>query len=143
MSDYLEITDRAVRKQLTSLLEAGVLTKIGKPPKVFYSLKKDDKIKRVAIKKDVEKIINENFLFITPTGETKTGIDGFIYWCDKTGQEPVKTASEYVKTAAKYKKFKKNGLINGQDKFKNNHADGNDNQENEKNRQKLFDQGQL
>ena len=37
LSEYLGITDRAVRKQLKTLLEDGILIKSGKPPKVFYS----------------------------------------------------------------------------------------------------------
>ena len=57
LADFLEITDRAVRKQLKRLLEQEKITKIGKPPKVFYSLKEkieenfdiviDEKIKKV------------------------------------------------------------------------------------------------
>ena len=40
LSDYLDITDRAVRKQLNSLLKKNILRKTGKPPRVFYLLKK-------------------------------------------------------------------------------------------------------
>ena len=35
LAEYLNITDRAVRKQLKNLLETDIIIKIGKPPKVF------------------------------------------------------------------------------------------------------------
>jgi len=39
LTDYLDITDRAFRKQLKALLDCGKVTKIGKPPKVYYSVR--------------------------------------------------------------------------------------------------------
>ena len=41
--DYLGIGDRAVRKQIKNLLDREVITKIGKPPKVFYLIKNSEK----------------------------------------------------------------------------------------------------
>lgn len=118
--DYLLISERAVFKQLANLVFDNKLEKIGKPPFVFYTLKKS-----VAKKENVSKIdnktigvIEENFLFISPTGERKQGLDGFEYWCERTKQSAEKTAIEYVKTLKKYNSFKKNGLINGIEKFK-------------------------
>ena len=43
LTAYLGISDRGVRKQLSSLLTKGLLQKIGKPPKVYYSIKQKDK----------------------------------------------------------------------------------------------------
>ena len=117
--DYLLISERAVFKQLSNLLAEGKLRKIGKPPVVFYLLEKETPAKNESnvINNDVRKIIEENFLFITPTGERRQGLDGFEYWCERTNQKVEKTASEYVKTLKKYNAFKKKGLINGMDKF--------------------------
>ena len=45
ITNYLgNITDRAVRKQLRSLLQKGILTKVGKPPKVYYQI--NNKVKK-------------------------------------------------------------------------------------------------
>jgi len=39
LAEYLStISSRAVRKQLKGLLDKGLLDKIGRPPKVYYSL---------------------------------------------------------------------------------------------------------
>ncbi len=117
--DFLQISDRAVFKQLSNLMAEGVLTKIGRPPKVFYQLKEDKKEAAIfKIAESVRKIINENFLIITPTGERLEGVDGFSYWCQKTKQPIEKTAEEYTRTLKKYQAFKKNGLISGMKKFK-------------------------
>jgi len=41
LADFLDISDRAVRKQLKGLLEKGIIYKVGKPPKVFYLIKEE------------------------------------------------------------------------------------------------------
>jgi len=118
--DYLQISRMAVSKQLSNLLAQGEVIKIGKSPVVFYMIKKE------VIKREVTtiidgktfEIIEENFLFISPTGERKQGMAGFEYWCGRTKQPVEKTALEYVKTFKKYDAFKKNGVIDGIEKFK-------------------------
>ena len=119
--DHFELSDRAIRKQLKKLFENNVLIKSGRPPKVFYSIK--DKCKnyerRLQIEGNNEKIINENFLIITPNGEEKEGIEGFEYWCNKFNLPTQKTANEYIETLKKYSKYKRDGLIDGTYKFEN------------------------
>jgi DNA-binding transcriptional ArsR family regulator/hypoxanthine-guanine phosphoribosyltransferase len=124
--EYLDdITPRAIRKQLKTLLEAGQLRKIGRPPKVFYLLAQQKKTP--TSKKDAPPVIiadatrhaiDTRYLFITPDGEIKQGWDGFVAWCEKTRQEPVKTSREYIATLKKYDAFVKNGLIDGMRKIR-------------------------
>lgn len=121
---FLMVSERAVFRQLSNLVAAGTLVKIGKPPKVFYSLAEKTKTKEnFHVDNKVGKIIENNFLIITATGERKNGMDGFVYWCQKTHQQVEKTASEYVKTLAKYDAFKKNGVIDGMEKFRETFAE--------------------
>ena len=81
LSRYLGITSRAVRKQLSNLLEEDALYKIGKPPKVFYLLAKERQQLGVDyIDPVLKKVIDENFLIITPAGEKKEGFEGFVFW---------------------------------------------------------------
>lgn len=123
--DYLgDITPRAVRKQLKSLLDAGELRKIGRPPKVFYLLVSEKAVHEAEMRerafildKKTRNIIDDRYLFITPDGEMKYGWTGFVAWCDKTKQDPIKTAGEYIDTLRKYDRFSKNGLINGTEKL--------------------------
>lgn len=119
LSDHLAITTRAVRKQLGNLLEEGKIYKIGRPPKVFYLLA-EDKVKQEdnTVPDNLKKIIDENFLNITPAGERQEGFEGFINWCHKRKDPLEKTAEEYVTTLKKYKLYKKDGLIDGMYKMK-------------------------
>lgn len=120
-----DITPRAVRKQLKTLLEAGHLRKIGRPPKVFYLLAHQGETPTsktdahpVVIDDATQHIIDTRYLFITPDGEIKQGWNGFVRWCEKTRQDPVKTSREYIATLGKYDAFVKDGLINGMGKMR-------------------------
>ena len=74
LSDYLEITDRATRKQLANMLNKKILTKVGKPPKVFYLLKTEEKESvDTDIDDNTKDFIEKNYLFISPAGEIKKG----------------------------------------------------------------------
>jgi len=117
--DFLGLSRMAVSKQLLNLISDGKLFKIGKPPKVFYFIaEKKTEIEITEIDESIKKIIEDNFILVTPAGERKEGLDGFAFWCQKTKQPIEKTAVEYVRTLAKYKAFEKNGLLDGMEKFK-------------------------
>ncbi len=120
LSEILEISPRAIFKQLARLILDNKIDKIGRPPKVFYFIKKE-KIAEDKINLDnkTKKIIEENYLIITPSGKRKSGIEGFVYWCNKNKLPIEKTAQEYIETFKKYEKFKKNSLISGMTKIKN------------------------
>ncbi|NCP46766.1 hypothetical protein AUJ42_01030 [Candidatus Collierbacteria bacterium CG1_02_44_10] len=119
LSDHLGITDRAVRKQLSSLLESGVLTKKGRPPTVYYQINSNPPSQpHHSLPTHLTRVISQNYLFITPTGKKLTGIDGFLLWCEKQKLPFEKTAREYVAMVNKFSKYKRQGLINGLSKLK-------------------------
>lgn len=120
LADYLDLSDRAVRKQLSSMFEKDILDKIGKPPKVFYLIKKkEEKVSGAVIDKKIKKIIDDNILTISPVGERRDGFTAFVHWCVNNDYDISKTADEYVKTINKYNRYKKNDLINGISKLNN------------------------
>lgn len=121
LADFLNISDRAVRKQLNNLLENDSLYKNGKPPKVFYFIKKTSEaiVNDDDIAKDIKLRIDRDFLIITPSGDKKEGLVGFKYWCAKNNFPLNKTAKEYFKTTSKYDNYKKDGLISGIKKINN------------------------
>jgi len=121
LSDYLiEITPRAIRKQLKNLLEKGTIRKIGKPPLVYYLLAKGNKPLTIdIIDKEIKHIIDKRYLYVSASGESKAGWEGFLAWCEKTKQNPIKTANDYISTLKKFDKFRKDGLIDGLPKMKN------------------------
>ena len=119
LASFLDITTRAVRKQLSKLFAEKKIEKIGRPPKVFYLIN-DAQKKEVTntVSDELKKLIDENFLIITPVGERKKGFQGFVYWCDRHNLPLEKTVIEYQQTLKKYSSYKKNGLINGMYKMK-------------------------
>lgn len=121
LSDYLsEITPRAIRKQLKNLADKGILRKIGKPPKVYYLLQeKKETLMFEPVDRKIKQIIDRRYLYVSPSGESKSGWGGFLAWCQRTGQDPSKTAKDYISTLKKFDKFQKNGLIDGIPKMKN------------------------
>lgn len=120
IAEYLGISRQALFKHLPKLLAAGIITKIGKPPRVFYLISEFSPVAGdITIPDYLKEQIEERFLVITPAGERKEGLDAFIYWCDRNKLPYHKTAEEYRKTLQKYDTYKKNGLIDGMIKMKN------------------------
>jgi len=125
LSEYLSgITSRAIRKQLKNLLDKGLVRKIGRPPKVYYLLKTSGgELNFGKIDKQMRNFINEKYLFISPAGESMLGWQGFLAWCEKTKQDPIKTAKEYISTVKKFDRFRKNKLVDGMAKMKDTFKD--------------------
>jgi DNA-binding transcriptional ArsR family regulator len=120
--EQLHITERAVRKQLKTLLEDGQLTKAGKPPKVYYSVNKptdssealrDD----VLVEETIRRLIEEKFLYVTPLGTVQAGWEGFVYWCRECKLDPAKMALRYQQVDTTYSRHKKAGLVDGRYKL--------------------------
>jgi len=117
--DYLGVSKQLVHRLLNTLQEEGLITKTGRPPKVFYLLAQDQQaIDTSVVASAIKAIIDDNFLNITPTGEKQEGFSGFIGWCQKRKLPVAKTAGEYVATFKKYQRYKKSGLIDGMHKLK-------------------------
>jgi len=117
--DVLDIKKRAVFKQLKKLYDEEKIDKKGTPPKVYYFIKRVKKSKKKEkTSSEIKKILDDNFLIISPKGERKEGIEAFSYWCKRRNLPFTKTAKEYKKTWQKYNKYKKDGLIDGTYKFK-------------------------
>ena len=114
------ISHVAVHKQLKNLLNIGEVTKVGKPPLVFYVPKK----KKQEIKGDTPDdiiIINKNYLYISPLGELLYGLEGFAAWAKSINEEKHlhKLAVEYVNTLSQVRKHFANRYIDATEKLKN------------------------
>lgn len=119
--DEIGITRQALfRHHLNKLVEAKIIEKRGKSPKVFYSIKEEQEPRQsFSIPKEYIEKIEDNYLIITSSGEEKRGIEGFVYWCEKNNLSIEKTAKEYIDTLKKYEKYKINEFIDGTEKFNN------------------------
>ncbi|MBI2450457.1 MAG: winged helix-turn-helix transcriptional regulator [Candidatus Nealsonbacteria bacterium] len=119
LSDYLEITPRAVFKHLRRLLADGKVSKIGTPPKVFYNfVEKVKDEKDYQISNSIKNLIEKRFIEIKPIGEIEEGWSAFANWCEKRGLDVLKSAEDYANIIKKYDAIRKDGLLDGMGKMK-------------------------
>lgn len=119
LAQELDISRQALHRHLLELIFSGQLTKIGKPPKVFYALGEKLKEKVIyEVSAEIKKVIDQNYFIITPSGERLEGFLGFTYWCEKQKLPVEKTAKEYVVTLKKYSAFRTDGKIDGMTKMR-------------------------
>lgn len=118
MLDELDISRQALYKNyLTPLLEEEIITKFGKPPKVYYSLS-DAKQKYEPKNESKDDPALQSFLQITPTGEMLIGAEAFSFWCNSRGYNPEDYLNKYQKLLKDSAAFKDDsGLINANTKM--------------------------
>ncbi len=93
------ITNSAVHRQLKKLLGFGEIMKVGKPPVVFYILKNKNDLQSQQLSGEIEEFINNNYIYVSPTGEFLQGVEGFVRWVRAVNQDKFFSplAKEYVK----------------------------------------------
>lgn len=91
----------AVHKQLKHLIGTGKISKIGKPPLVYYNYTIDLDLLRqsISLVDKQEPEIERSYLYISSSGEKLEGMEGFAAWVRETKQETQfsQLVSEYVK----------------------------------------------
>src|SRR3989344_7003822 len=123
--DILLIERAMIHRHLKSMVEAGVIRKIGSAPKVWYVPveKKKQVLEIPSIPASAIKIINSNFLLITPQGERLDGVAGFVRWCADRRYDIIKKSSEYEALYKKYAALEENGLLDGTLKMRDTFGD--------------------
>ena len=79
------VSAMAIHKHLKALLEAGQITRHGKPPLVFYTLPTLDSSKAIStsgagIDTETRAFLEARYLYVSPTGDLIPGIKGFDTW---------------------------------------------------------------
>jgi predicted amidophosphoribosyltransferase len=95
----LGLSSVALHKQLKKLVYEGRVTKIGKPPLVYYSVTSKTYHDQPHLGAQLQNFLEENYLYLSPSGEFLSGSKGFAAWCSNTGQQGnlPKLAHEYQK----------------------------------------------
>lgn len=124
LAKAINIGASMTHRYLKDLTEQKVLLKHGMPPKVYYSVsptaKYDKKMPtEFNIDTDTQKLIEENFILLTPDGTEVPGFQGFIDWCTARNLNISTKAQEYEKLFNKYFEFKKDGVIDATSKISN------------------------
>lgn len=118
----LEITSAAVHRHLKRLIEQGILKKLGKPPHVYYQLiqRPVDQRKWPELTLGLDAFLEENYLYVSPSGNWQPGVIGFQAWVNQTKQ-----SRQYEFLANEFKqvrqtadqKFTKQGWVDATQKF--------------------------
>jgi len=115
------ISQVAIHKQLKNLLNKGEITRVGKPPLVFYVPKEKKEEIEADMPADIKKVIDKNYLYISPVGELLYGFEGFSTWAKSVKEEKrlSKLAIEYANTLNHFKKhFQTNNWIDATKKLR-------------------------
>lgn len=108
----LGISTKNTFKHLKKLRENGYITKVGETPSVYYKIKPKGDEWIVKDEDHADKVfLDENYIYVSPSGEIIRGITGFRTWCEKNNFEFRKEVQTYKKAIKKYSKYKKNNLI--------------------------------
>ncbi|HTK03310.1 MAG TPA: hypothetical protein VL401_00895 [Alphaproteobacteria bacterium] len=96
---HLGLSNVAIHKQLNKLLEKSMIKKVGSSPLVFYVLDNYHPEEKNNISESIKKIIDQNYLYISPAGEILNGFEGFLAWVKNINQEKYleSLAREYTK----------------------------------------------
>jgi len=119
IEDHFLISRQAVHRQLRKLEQSHLIERIGTAPKVYYYIPDTEVVdSQIQFPAQTAEFIQENYLYISPLGAVRPGVEGFLEWCESRGQNPKKAAEDYVKTLKKYQQYRKRGLIDGLPKAK-------------------------
>jgi len=117
----INISRQYAHKIVKDLLDKEILSKIGTPPHVYYSIKiANASFSDNHIPYDNEVFLKNNLLLVDALGNKLVGIEAMEYWCTNQNLPFQKTVNEYIETRRKYSQFyNENHLIDGTRKLEN------------------------
>lgn len=100
LTEHIGVSRQMLHRVVKRMIEENYLVKIGKPPKVFYKLKKTVSAKpAIHLLNETEISFLENhFLIITETGDRIKGIAAMEFWSIRQKLPFEKTAKEFIST---------------------------------------------
>ena len=112
LAKMLGVSIQTTYKHLRALLDEELIRKAGTTPKVFYFANVE--IGSVPMSTDGDNAyIEQNYIYVSPSGEVVRGLEGFVAWCDKNKFDFEKEKLKYIKKLKTIEKVRKNGLISG------------------------------
>ncbi len=112
----LNVSAKTVYKHLLILLDEQIIQKTGKIPRIFY-IYNETNSEGVIISNEADQIIENNYIYVSPSGEIKRGIDGFQTWCQKNTFDISKEKRLLSEKIKMVQKIKKDGLISAKKKI--------------------------
>lgn len=124
--EKLELSEKTLYKHLSTLLDENLIVKRGTNGKSYYYV--NDKVSdndyiSVDPLDTIDLLIEQNYIYVNPSGVIKRGLKGFNEWCEKNKLNfdlQKKLYSKKLKDISKIKKFglifAKNRILSGNEK---------------------------
>jgi DNA-binding Lrp family transcriptional regulator len=109
----LGISSKNSHKHLAKLMDERLIKKTGSVPRVFYVINNElENMSFNSLDKN-DQLIEQNYIYVSPSGEVIRGISGFQVWCQKNQFNLEKEKKEFIQKLKVSHKFKnkQNGLI--------------------------------
>lgn len=110
LAKILKVSIKTIYKHLSVLQDEQLIKKTGSTPRVFYAAVSETELP-VAISNEKDRFIEENYIFVSPSGEIIRGLEGFRVWCNKNKFDFEKEKNVYVKKIKTIENVRKNNLI--------------------------------
>ncbi len=101
------ISRQIVHRHLKDLMNAGLITKVGSPPTVYYVLFQKEELPDFNLKPEEKDFLEKYYLWISPRGEMFYGAEGFVRWAGSVKQMNVfnKLVEEFVEIRTEANKY--------------------------------------
>lgn len=109
MVKKLNVSTKTIYKHLSKLLDDQLVIKTGSTPRVFYSV--NSKVDFDMPPTDDDQVIENNYLYVSPSGEINRGVEGFNIWCLKNKLDFKKEKRLFTSTIKSIQKLRKDGLF--------------------------------
>lgn len=110
LAKKLKVSIKTVYKHLTILLDEQLIIKSGETPKVYYAINLDRADAFMVITQE-DQIIEQNYIYVSPSGEMVRGIEGFQLWCRKNKFDFAKEKKMLTQKIKTTQEIKKDGVI--------------------------------
>lgn len=106
----LGVSTKTVHKHLLKLLDEQMIKKTGTAPRVFYAVNIDYE-NNLAVFDEDDQILEQNYIYVSPSGEMVRGANGFQEWCRKNQFDFTKEKKAFLEKIKAINRLKKEGLI--------------------------------
>ncbi len=107
------VSTKTVYRHLSALLEEGLIKKAGSVPQVFYSLVSPVQIIAPNAFDPDDYVIDQNYIYVSASGELTRGIRGFAIWCQKNGFDFKREKKIYADQFKSLQRSRSQGLFSG------------------------------
>lgn len=111
-----DISSKNLYKHLGVLLDHRLIQKTGSTPKVYYSLS-DNQYLNIDTLDINDLLVENNYIFVSPSGDILRGNRGFSEWCSKNNFDIEKEKKLFVKTILSTKELKVDDLISAKNRI--------------------------